>query len=108
MLVPPTLAESTSPSPAKLPPVTLTVALDRLALSKSVTVTLGDSVVLLPWVKPTDGATDVSVGGSCAMLIVVWAALVAAPSLTTQLTVRVRLLLLLLGLTPDEKVTRSR
>src|ERR1043166_2985643 len=111
MLVPPTLAESTSPSPAKLPPVTLTVALDRLALSKSVTVTLGDSVVVLPWVKPTDDATDVSVGGSCATLMVVVAAVlrlnVLAPSLSTQVTVRVGLLLLLLGLTPDEKVTRS-
>src|SRR5262249_55565735 len=111
MLVPLVLKPSTSPSPEKVPPVIETVALDRLALSKSVTVTLGEMVVVLPCVKSSEDATDVSVGGSFAILmVVVWAALrlnEPAPSLSTQVTVRVGLELLLLGLTPDEKVTWS-
>src|ERR1043166_7029922 len=112
MEVPPTLAESTSPSPAKLPPVMETVALTKLALSKSVTVMLGDIVVVLPWVNANEETTDVSVGGSCAILMVVVAALLRLnelpPSLRTQVTVRVGLALPLLGLTPDAKVTLSR
>src|SRR5215813_2896031 len=100
MLVPLVLNESTSPSLAKVPPVIETVALDRLALSKSVTVMLGEMVVVLPWVKSSEDANEVSVGGSFAMLMVVVCAALRpdepAPSLTTQVTVRVGLALPLL------------
>src|ERR1043166_5966863 len=108
MLVPVVLNESTSPSPAKVPPVILTVPLTRFGLSKSVTVILGEIVVVLPWVKLSVGATEVRNGGSSAILIVVFCGLdELAPSLTVHVTVRVGLELLLLGFTPEEKVTLS-
>ena len=111
MLVPATVALSTSPSPANVPPVIFTVALVRFGLSKSVTVMAGDSVVVLPWVKAIVAATLLSVGGMSAMsTVVVTGALrlnEPEPSLSTQLTVRVGLEPKLFGLAPDAKVTLS-
>src|SRR5262249_18731682 len=109
MLVPAVLKPTTAPPAGKGPPEIGTAALDRFALSKAVAGTLGEMVTVCPWLKASADTTDVGVGGWSAMLIVVnWAVLAAAPSLTTQETVRVELPPLLLGLTPDEKVTLSR
>src|SRR5262249_41491452 len=110
-MLPTGVSASLSPSPVKVPPVIETVALDKLVLSKSETVIAGEIVVVLPWGKLSEGATEISVRGSCAMLIVVVAAVLRLnepePSLSTQVTVRVGLALPLLGFVPDEKVTLS-
>ena len=64
MLVPPTPAASTSPSPAK-PPVTATVAPTRSRLSGSVTASAPASVTAPPSsVKAAFGATLLKVGAS--------------------------------------------
>src|SRR5207302_653052 len=59
MPVPETLAPSTSPSPAKVPPVIATVALASAGSSGSNTVADGDSVTVWPVVKLTLDATPV-------------------------------------------------
>src|ERR1700720_4846952 len=101
MLVLAVLKPSTSPSPMNLPPLIDTVALARVTLSGSNTETDGDNVTVWPWRKLTGEVNDVSVGGMCAMLIVVFCAVLrlfeAEPSLSTQVTVRVGLLPALLG-----------
>jgi hypothetical protein len=64
MLVPAVLNPSTSPSPANVPPVTCTVALDRSRLSGSLTETAPDTVTApAPWVKCALVATFDKVGG---------------------------------------------
>src|SRR5947199_383538 len=96
MLVPVVVVASTSPSPVNLPPVIDTVALARLRLSGSVTVTAPDSVTAAPSsVKEALVATLLRIGGSLTlvMLTVVVATLLRLnepqPSLTIQVTVRV-------------------
>ena len=51
--VPDVLADSTSPSPAKVPPATDTVAPTRPTLSTSVTDSVGEIAVVAPSVKAT-------------------------------------------------------
>src|ERR1043166_991935 len=93
MWVPATLAESTSPSPAKVPPVIDTVAFAILRLSGSDTDNVGESCTVLPSRNDNVGVTEVSIGASliAVMLTVVVAA--ALPTLkssfTTQVIVRV-------------------
>src|SRR5262245_56038460 len=94
MAVPETLAASTSPSPAKVPPVIATVAPARVRLSGSDTVTAGDSVTGDPFSVYDALAVPASVGGSftavmLTMLVVLPVALLALPSLSVQVTVRV-------------------
>src|SRR5262249_22530321 len=96
MLVPVVLAERTSPSPAKLPPVMDTVALARFRLSGSATVTLGESTTDAPFsVNDTEAAVPASVGGSLsAPMLPVGVAtelrlLEPLPSLSSHVTVRV-------------------
>src|SRR5580700_10488043 len=96
MLVPVVVAASTSPSPAKVPPVILTVAADRLTSSGSLTETDPDNVAAAPSsVKAAVVATLLKVGAS--LMLVMLTVLVTAvlrllepePSLSTQVTVRV-------------------
>src|SRR5262249_24622453 len=95
MLVPATLARSTSPSPGNAPPVIATVALARVALSGSETATVGDSVTAGPFSVKDASVVPASVGGSftAVMLIVVvdteLRLLEPLPSLSSQVTVRV-------------------
>ena len=93
MWVPATLAESTSPSPAKPPPTIWTVALARSRLSGSVTESVGDSGSVLPSVKPAVAVSEAAAGAS--LTAVRWTVVVAAAlamlksSFTTQVMVRV-------------------
>src|SRR5262249_62362659 len=64
MWVPATLAASTSPSLAKVPPVIDTVALVRLRLSTSETASVGEIWMVVPAVNVTVGVTEVTVGAS--------------------------------------------
>src|SRR5580658_8239350 len=96
MLVPVVVAASASPSPAKVLPVTETVALARVVLPVSETVTFDDSVTAAPSsVKAALVATFESVGGllTAVMLTVVVVGVLrlrdGTPSLSTQVTVRV-------------------
>src|SRR5262245_2984276 len=94
MLVPATFAESTSPSPGNVPPVIATVAPARLRLSTSDTTADGDSVTGDPFSVKDASAVQARVGGSltAVMLTVVVTlavALLAPPSSSVQVTVRV-------------------
>ena len=84
---------STSPSPAKVPPVIFTVALAILRLSTSDTVSVGEICRVVPAVNVTVGATAVRVGASLmpVMLTVVVATALwmLKSSATVQVTVRV-------------------
>ena len=97
MLVPAVPTASTSPSPAKLPPMIATVALARSRLSGSDTLALPASVACWPSVKPKLPGRLPSAGESliAVMLMVVVAAVLRLlepePSLSTQVTVRVGL-----------------
>src|SRR5262249_60501364 len=74
MAVPAVLAASTSPSPAKVPPATFTVAPVRVVLSGSVSVTVGESTNEAPFsVKLAAVVPIASVGASltAVMLMVV-------------------------------------
>src|SRR5262249_17463221 len=89
-------AASTSLSPAKVPPVTATVALASLRVSGSATVTIGDKVVGgCSSVHDATAAPSDSAGASftAVMLTVVVAGALRLdgpePSLATQVTVRV-------------------
>src|SRR5689334_12827588 len=110
-MLPTGVAASTSPSPAKVPPKILTVALARFGLSRSVTVMAGDSVVVLPWVKAIVDATLVRLGGTLAMSTVVVTTVLRLfepePSLSVHVMLRVVLEPKLLGLAPDAKETSS-
>src|ERR1043166_933720 len=64
MLVPETLAASTSPSPAKVPPVIFTVALASVIVSGSDTVMLGEIVMVCCGTNITAAATFDNVGAS--------------------------------------------
>src|ERR1043166_2119298 len=94
MLVAETLAASTSPSPTKVPEAIATVALTSWRLSGSDTVTLGESVMVVPTVKLSDVDTLERVGASltAVMVTVVVAGVLVlndpAPSLSTQGTWR--------------------
>src|SRR5580704_7159878 len=96
MLVPVVEAASTSPSPAKVPPVTLTVAPARLRLSGSLTETADDSVAAAPSsVYAAVVATLLNVGGSLTLVMLtvdvtaVLKLFEPEPSLSTQVNVRV-------------------
>src|ERR1700731_4714255 len=95
MLVPDVVADSTSPSLAKPPLVTMTVPPTRLRSSGSDTLVFGDSVVVVPEWKVTVDATLLSTGGSLTLvmpIVVVCGGLRlndAPPSFTVQVTVRV-------------------
>src|SRR6267142_994679 len=103
MAVPAMLTASTSPSPAKVPVVIATVAPASVRLSRSEIVTLGDSVTGAAFsVKLALVATLPRVGGllTAVMLTVEVAVpmgLLALPSLSVQVTVRVGLEPKLLG-----------
>src|SRR5690242_4906082 len=97
MLVPATLAASTSPSPANVPPVNATVALAMLRLSGSATVTDGDSVTAGPFSVKDALVVPASVGASStpttvSVVVVTLLApsgLPSAPSSTFHVIVRV-------------------
>src|SRR5438128_8716220 len=96
MLVPEVVAASTSPSPAKAPPVTETVAPTRPRLSMSLIATPGDSATgEPPSVNDAVAATPDSTGGSLTgtmLSVVVWGTdtlFDAVPSSTVHATVRV-------------------
>src|SRR5262249_15127401 len=112
MLVPVVVAASTSPSPANVPPVICTVALAILLLSASVIVTLVDRVNVLVGLLTIDEATPASVGASLTLTmlmveVVLPVALLALPSLSVQVTVRVRNDPKSAGFSPALKVTVS-
>src|SRR5215471_6857185 len=114
MLVPATLAERISPSPAKVPPVIDTVAPARLRLSGSDAEAAPDSVTAPPpWVKLAEAATLLKVGASLTLVmpIVVVATLLRLnepePSLTTHVTVRVGFEPKSFGFSPALNVTES-
>ena len=104
------LTASTSPSPVKAPPMIRTVAPAILTLSGSTTRAEPASVRLWPSVNETLGGMLLSAGGVLMVemsIVVVEVVLVVAPSLTTQVTVRVRLEPKSLGLSPAAKPTES-
>src|SRR5258708_3226921 len=94
MLVPPTVAASTSPSPANVPPVIDTVAFVSVRLSGSDTASDGDTVTVCPLAKDTSVATLLRLGGSLPLVMdsvsvtVVLKLLDALPSLSAQVMVR--------------------
>src|SRR5690242_9294604 len=112
-MLPVSVAASTSPSLANVPPVIDTVALTSLRLSGSETASVGEIVVADDGETVSDEATFESVGASLTLVmvtVVVCAVLVsneADPSLSTQVTVRVVLDPKLVGFSPAEKVTLS-
>src|SRR5262249_58524349 len=87
-------ADSTSPSPTKVPPVIFTVALASVRLSGSDTVTFGDSTTALPFSVNDALVVPVRVGGSftAVTLTVVGLAVLRLneplPSLSTHVTRR--------------------
>src|ERR1051325_5202050 len=94
MAVPETSAVSTSPSPANVPPVIATVAPASARLSGSDTVTDGDNVTGDPFSVNDALTAPASVGASftAVMLttdVTLLVALLALPSLSVQVTVRV-------------------
>src|ERR1051325_9264042 len=96
MLVPDTLAASTSPSPAKVPPVIFTVALVSVRLSGSDTEIAGEMVIVCCGRKFTALATFDNVGASLMAVIAtvvncgVLVLFEALPSLTVQVSTRLR------------------
>src|SRR5262252_2347933 len=85
MPVPTVLVASTSPSPAKVPPVIFTVASARLVAS----------VTVRPMWKETRAGTDDKVGGSLTavtltVVVALAVGLLALPSLIVQTTLRLR------------------
>src|SRR5438128_298551 len=95
MAVPVVFAASSSPSPAKLPPVIAAVALASVRLSGSAAVSDGDAATVCPGRQVTLAVTADSVGGSftLVMLTVSVTAVLRLfdplPSLSTQVTRRV-------------------
>src|ERR1043166_7808547 len=93
MWVPATLAESTSPSPAKVPPVIFTVAFAILRLSGSDTDNVGESCTGLPSRNDRVGNTEVRVGASLIAVMLTVGVAAVLPTLkssfTPQVTVRV-------------------
>src|SRR5271155_2992548 len=94
MLVPVVVAANTSPSPANVPAAIDTVAPARSRLSGSDTVTLGDNVSTVDGTAVTAATTPPSAGGSLTAVmlpveVAVPVELLAPPSLSVQVTVRV-------------------
>src|SRR5262252_5654508 len=106
-MLPVAVADSTSPSPAKVPPVNATVALISFRLSGSETVTLGDSVTGERAFSVNDAlVVPASVGASLTAvtpMVVVAMLLDALPSLTTHVTWRVLLAPKLSGLSLEDR-----
>src|SRR5437660_4082012 len=91
MLVPAVFAASTSASPANVPPVIATVALDRLRSSGSVTDAPDDKVAADPSSVHDAVVSPDSDGGSLTKMTLtleVCGALVSRPSFTNQVSVR--------------------
>src|ERR1043166_358205 len=93
MLVPETLAASTSPSPTKVPPLIATVAATSVRLSGSDAAAAPDKVTApAPWVNVADAATLLRVGASLTVVMPAaggCGALEAKPSLSPHVPVRV-------------------
>src|SRR5262249_12648261 len=93
-MLPVAVADRMSPAPANAPAVIATVAPARLMLSTSLTVGVGESAVVAPWVNETRGSAAVTVGASLtAVMSIVEVALpvllLVALSVIVHVTVRV-------------------
>src|SRR5262249_604602 len=95
MPVPETFAASTSPSPAKVPPVIDTVAPGSFRLSGSVTVTVGDRLTVAVDAATIDDATFDNVGGSLTLVMLMneVTGVLASPALSVMVQVTVRVAL---------------